>query len=116
MENTPQNMDNPQLKSIRNLTFLAYILYVLGTVSLGTFSIIGLILAYVRRKEAHSTIFYSHLSRLIRTFWLFLAIQLVGLILIAVKGIGVIVLVIGYIWYLYRLISGFTKLSDNKSI
>lgn len=104
MENTPQHIDNRQLKSIKNLTFLAYILYFLGTVSLGTFSIIGLILAYVRRKDVAETIFYSHLSRLIHTFWIFIGIQMIGFILMITKSllalIGIIILIIGYIWYL----------------
>lgn len=120
MNNSLQNMHSQPLKSIRYLTLLAYILYFLGTVSLGTFSIIGLILAYIRRKDVQDTIFYSHLSRLIHTFWIFEAIQIIGFILIMTKSIlviiGIIILIIGYLWYLYRLISGFTKLSDNKAI
>ncbi len=103
-------------QSAKNLTFISYILFFLGVISLGVFSTIGVILAYVRRKGLENTIFYSHLSYLIKTFWIFIALQIIGFILIYAKGIGIIVLVLGYIWYIYRLVSGFTKLSDNKAI
>lgn len=103
-------------KSAKNLTFTSYILYFLGVVSLGIFSIFGVMLAYVRRKGLENTVFYSHLSYLIKTFWIFFALQIVGSILIYAKGIGIVILILTYIWYIYRLVSGFTKLSDNKAI
>lgn len=56
-------------QSAKNLTFTSYILFFLGVVSVGIFSTIGVILAYVRRKGLENTIFYSHLSYLIKTFW-----------------------------------------------
>lgn len=103
-------------KSAKTLTFIAYILFFIGIVSLGVFSIIGVILAYVRRENLQNTIYYGHLSYLIKTFWVFIILVIIGLILVNAKGIGVIILILNYIWYIYRLVSGFTKLSDNKPI
>lgn len=103
-------------KSAKDLTFLTYILYFIGAVSAGLFSTIGLILAYVRRKGLENTIFYSHLSYLIRTYWIFIFLEIIGLLLIQARGIGIIILIVAYFWYVYRLVSGFTKLSDHKPI
>lgn len=104
----------------KRIAYLAYILYFLGIISLGIFSILGLILSYVRRKSCENSIFYSHFSHLIRIFWIFSGIQFLGLILLLapafLKIIGVIILIVVYIWYLYSLVSGFSKLSDNKVI
>lgn len=116
MSNENQQVAEFQPKSAKSLTFIAYILYFIGIISGGTFSTIGLILAYIRRKGLENTIFYSHLSYLIHTYWIFMILQILGIILFQVRGIGIIILVLNYIWYIYRLVSGFTKLSDNKAI
>lgn len=114
---TKQNLVVEQpYKSARNLTYLTYILYFLGVISLGTFSTFGVILAYVRRKGLEGTLYHSHLTYLIKTYWIYLTLIILGFILLPVRYIGLLILIPNYIWYLYRLVSGFTKLSDNKSI
>lgn len=116
LENNTQNENNEALKSAKVFSLTAYVLFFLGIVSLGTFSIIGVILAYTRRKGLQGTIYYGHLSYLIQTFWIFFLFEIIGMLLVNLRGIGIIILIISYLWYLYRLVSGVTKLSDNKAI
>lgn len=116
MNNEQNSLSEINHGSAKNLTFLTYILYFIGVVSAGIFSTIGVMLAYIRRKGLENTIFYGHLSYLIKTFWIFIILQIIGFILVKVKGIGILILIVAYIWYIYRLVSGFTKLSDNKPI
>lgn len=103
-------------QSAKNFAIACYALFGLGIISMGILALVGLILSYVKRNDLQNTLFYHHFSYLIRTFWIYFALQILGLLLLAAKGIGIIILIIVYIWYIYRLISGFTKLIDNRTV
>ncbi len=104
-------------KSIRNLTFLTYILLFLGSVSMGIFSLLGVMLAYSRRKNLpRENIYATHLSYLIRTVGMYLIILVIGWILIRVRGIGYLIIILDILWYLWRLVNGYKKLSDDERI
>lgn len=113
MNQVPQNVN---LDTAKNFTFAAYILFFMSVISAGLFGIIGLIISYVKRNDVEGTVFHSHFSYLIKTFWIMFIIQLIGFVFIAVKGIGFIVIIITYLWFIYRLVSGFSKLSENRAI
>jgi hypothetical protein len=76
---------------VKSWTLIVWGLYLASFFSLATTQIIGLIIAYVKRRDAAGTPFESHMIYAIRTFWIGLGVELIGLIL-SVVGIGVGVL------------------------
>jgi uncharacterized membrane protein len=76
---------------VKSWTLIVWGLYLASFFSLATTQIIGLIIAYVKRSDAAGTPFESHMIYAIRTFWIGLGVELIGLIL-SVVGIGVGVL------------------------
>lgn len=92
---------------------IAYGLFAAGYVLGGLPALAGLIYAYVARGKNREV--DSHLTLLIRTFWLSLLLFVVGLITIYVL-VGVFVLLFALIWNMTRLISGFVLVMDQKPV
>lgn len=106
--------DQPQpVVSEDKMPFIAYLLYIIGFV-IPILPLVGLILCYLKRGDApawHKT----HYTYLIRTFWIGLLIALVGGLL-AIFGIGLLIL-LGYaIWYLVRTIKGLLEFNKGNPI
>lgn len=91
---------------------IVYILYALGYF-VGITSLVGLVLAYVMRGK--NTIADSHHNFQIRTFWISLAIAIIGAVTMII-GIGFLILLFLMVWGLVRIISGFLLLNDGKPI
>ena len=53
----------------RNYMYVIYGLYALGVISFAMPTIIGAILAYVKRDDMRGTIYFDHIQFLLRTFW-----------------------------------------------
>ena len=102
-----------QLKAFKNITMVVYGLYALGLFMGGLPTVIGLIMAYVKRGEYSGTVYGEHLGFLIRTFWYGVLWALVGLVLSLVY-IGFIVMFAVGVWYIYRIVRGFLRLNDGK--
>ncbi|BEV71169.1 MULTISPECIES: hypothetical protein [unclassified Paludibacterium] len=99
---------------LHGVTLACYILFGLGLfVPLCT--LIGLIVALIKRREADGTAYASHFTWLIRTFWITLAFGLLGM-LTALIGIGFLLLGALWIWHIYRVIAGFLKFNDRLAI
>jgi len=78
------------------------LLYI-GSFLAGITTLVGIVLAYVWRKEPHSAWEDSHYSYLIRTFWLGLGYTVLGVLLMIV-GVGFLILAIVPIWFAVRAI------------
>lgn len=87
-----------------------YILYLVG-ILLPVMTIVGVVVAYVYRSEA-STTMQSHFTFQIRTFWISLLLQIIGWLTLVV-GIGWLILLIWVIWLLVRCIKGLRIVSKN---
>ncbi len=103
------------LEPARNITMLIYILYAVGFVTGGLTGLVGVIIAHVKRRDTSGTIYHSHLTWLIRTFWISFAIILVGGVT-AIFGVGAIILVADGVWVIYRVVKGFLKFNDGQAI
>ena len=99
---------------LRQYTMIIYILY-MAAILVGITSIVGVIMAYVKRADFAGTEYEDHITYLIRTFWISLIGYLIGAVL-SIVGIGVIIIIAVGIWYIYRSIAGFIKFNDNKPI
>lgn len=102
-------------EAVGNVAMGTYILFAVGAITGGLTAIIGVIVAYLKRGDAAGTIYESHFTWLIRSFWIGLALSLIGVIT-AFFGVGVLVLVATAIWIIYRWVKGFLAFNDRKPI
>ncbi|TVM17940.1 hypothetical protein DPQ33_07470 [Oceanidesulfovibrio indonesiensis] len=114
MDQTSQPPSIEYERSLRNVTFLIYALYALSFFA-GISLLIGLVVAYVKRPDAASTIYYSHMSYLIRTFWWTLGLSAIGMLTVFI-GLGVLILLGVYVYLVVRLVIGFVKLWDRRPV
>lgn len=106
--------------SLRRTATFDYLLHIIGILlSLGTLSVVALIINYVRRGASRGTIYESHFTWQIRTFWW----TLFWYVVIAVPAFILTTLTLGLlgflfavpaIWFLYRMIKGLLWLNDGK--
>lgn len=99
----------------RTIMYIAYGLFGLGILFGGLPAIAGVILAYIKRSDMQGTIYHDHLHFLIRTFWGAFVGFIIGLIL-SLIGIGLVIIWLVSIWYVFRVIYGAVKLFDHKSV
>lgn len=98
----------------KNIVLLVYILQALSFVA-GVTAIAGLIVNYLKRDEVRGTWLASHVSWQIKTFWYALLGSVIGLLLLIV-GIGLLVLPLVALWYIYRIIKGWLAYSESKEL
>jgi uncharacterized membrane protein len=92
---------------------------VVGTFLIGWPSIIAVILNYVKRGDVRGTWLESHFRWQIRTFWFgLLWAALCGLFVVGTLGLGILIvwLPLGLlsIWFIYRIVKGWIRLSNNQ--
>jgi uncharacterized membrane protein len=105
-------MSAEQLASLKQLTLATYILYALSAFT-GITGIVALIINYIKREDTAGTIYASHFTWQIRTFWWSLVWGILGFLTLLV-GVGFLILCIDGIWVLYRMIKGFLNWNDGK--
>jgi len=106
-----------QERPYQNLRTLTYVMYGLHTASFfsgGIFSVIAMIINYVKRPDLPNDFFRSHFRWQARSFWF-------TLLWLALSAPLWFLLVPGYVawsliglWYLYRFIRGAWCLFDHK--
>ncbi|MBK8073270.1 MAG: hypothetical protein IPK34_15215 [Ramlibacter sp.] len=101
-----------QLASLRQITLVIYILYALAWLT-GITAIIAIVINYIKREDAEGTLYESHFTWQIRTFWWGLGWSILGGIT-AIIGVGFIVLVVVGIWSIYRIVKGWLNWNDSK--
>ncbi|QIC60996.1 hypothetical protein FSC12_06475 [Acinetobacter schindleri] len=115
----------------RTLTLILYILYIVAIFTGGLLAVIALVINYVKRSSVRGTIFESHFTWQIRTFWWYLIWNIVAFVpffflfftgenpdLFASVAFGattfcLIVIGLAWIWIVYRAIRGIMRLNDN---
>lgn len=112
--NTHQEMDlSTKNDAAKTNALIAYVLMCLGVFT-GILWIIGAVWAMVKKEEAAGTIFEDHYSNMIKTFWWGLGLSIVGFIL-AFIIVGYFVLLAVWIWSIYRIVKGLSKITSNKA-
>lgn len=115
----------------RSLTILLYILYIIAIFSAGILAVIALIINYVKRGSVKGSIFESHFTWQIRTFWWYLIWNIIAFVpflfllltsdnATAFAGVAVgsvifcaAVIGLSWIWIVYRAIKGIMRVNDN---
>lgn len=110
---TPTPASDPKFSGHRQLTIIVYALYGASYFLGGIPGIVAIIINYLKRDEITDPMLASHFKWQIRTFWISLALFVVGAITSFI-GIGVVILFGAAIWNIYRLIRGVLNILDNK--
>jgi uncharacterized membrane protein len=104
----------PSLESEKNLTMVIYALYAAAFV-VGVTALVAIIINYVKKDDIAGTWLASHYRWQIRTFWFGLLWSVIGIPLSFVV-VGIPILVATGIWIIYRIVKGWLRLSENKSM
>lgn len=101
-----------QLASLRQLTLVVYILYALSWL-IGISAIVAIVINYVKREDVAGTIYESHFTWQIRTFWWALLWCVIGALSMVIL-IGFAILFATAVWSIYRLVKGWLYWNDRK--
>lgn len=101
-------------ESLRTYSIVVYALYLLGLPSGGISTLIGVIVAYVKRNESRGTPFESHFTNAIDVFWVGLVVGIVGLILWPLFFLGALIHCALVVWILFRTIKGLIRAIDGQ--
>ena len=105
--------DLPQGES-PTLAHVVYGLYVLSLFT-GVAGIVGVVIAYLKRRDVQDTWLASHYQWQIRTFWIGLLFAIIaGLLLKFV--VGWVLFGVLYLWYLWRIVKGWVRLGSSRPI
>ncbi len=94
---------------------IIYILYLVGFVTGGITTLIGVVMAYINQGEAPDWV-KSHYRFQIRTFWISILYSVVGSILIVALGLGLLILLFTVVWFIVRCIKGINAISRGEAI
>jgi uncharacterized membrane protein len=97
----------------KSITQIIYGLYAAGYFTGGVTSIAAIIMNYVKRDEVVGTLYESHFRWQIRTFWFGLLWSAICAILTLVI-IGAFGFIAVGIWFIYRIVIGWLRLSEGK--
>ena len=120
--------------SLRTIVMLCYVLFLIACVN-GITAIIGVIIAYVKRRDAAGTIWQSHFNNLILVFWVTVGATLLFFLswpfafgwwfangFVWLWPTAVLPLLVGFIlfpvlaiWYLYRIIRGLIRAGEERA-
>jgi uncharacterized membrane protein len=87
--------------------------------SLGLLSVIPVFINYIKRPDTAGTLVHSHHTWMIRSFWYYAILMLVGGLLFAtIIGIPLAWLIwaVAWLWKAYRLIKGFIDLNNDRAM
>jgi uncharacterized membrane protein len=105
-ETTPQELAN------KNITQVIYGLYA-ASIIVGVTYFVAIVLNYIKKDDVVGTWLESHFTWQIRTFWWGLLWTVIGVITMFVF-VGIVVLCVAFIWFVYRIVKGWLRLSENK--
>jgi uncharacterized membrane protein len=96
----------------KSITQVVYGLYAASLV-VGVTYIVAIILNYVKKDDVVGTMYESHFRWQIRTFWFSLLWFGIGLLTV-VFIVGIFVWIASGIWFIYRIVIGWLRLSEGK--
>lgn len=114
---TDSNSMVPETRPViddRGFALAVYVLYLVGFVTGGLATLVGLIIAYLKKTDTNPTL-ASHFQFQIRTFWIGLLYGVIGALL-CLLVIGFVVLILVAIWLLVRCIKGLMLLNEGRPI
>jgi len=120
MENnvtTPTSSDSSPSQTNQPEKNIATLVYGLQAASflVGITFIAAVIVNYIKRDDVHGTWLESHFRWQIRTFWFGILWSTLGLLTFAFV-IGYFILLANAVWIVYRIIKGWLRLNEGKTM
>jgi uncharacterized membrane protein len=106
-------VETQRIESLKTFVWIAYALLA-ASYFIPFAGIASVILAYIKRADAEGTYLHFHFTWLINTFWVLLALSVVGVALLFIV-VGWAVLFGAAVWALYRIIKGGLRLNEARS-
>ena len=78
--------------------------------------IIAVIMNYLKMNSVKGTWLETHFKWQIRTFWFFITGFIAGMIIFDYSDAGLLIIIVNYIYAIYRIAKGWISLNDKKSI
>ena len=101
--------------SDRSVMHVLYALHTVAWASLGTLAVIALIVNYIKRADERDTLYASHHSYMISTFWwTILWLVVTSPLYLLFFFPGVVAHTIVGLWYLYRCIRGWLRFTNGR--
>ncbi|MDR0769855.1 MAG: hypothetical protein LBE75_01455 [Burkholderiales bacterium] len=110
---SPVLLPDSQDAAARTLTTIIYGLYALALL-FGVTAIVAIVMNYVKKDDMTGTLYESHFRWQIRTFWFALLWSLLSCPFILLLGLGFAFLFVVFVWYVYRIVKGWLRLTENK--
>lgn len=107
------SIERSSVESDRTLALVAYALHLFGAIA-AIPSIVGLVINYVKR-DGYDELFDSHHAWMIRSFWWAILWCVLGLVTLVI-GVGVVLLVLAWLWYIYRHVRGLIALLNGEPL
>jgi uncharacterized membrane protein len=101
--------------SARTVTTIIYAMYALALV-VGVTMIVAIVMNYVKKDDMKGTLYESHFRWQMRTFWFSLLWSFLSLPLVLLLGLGLVFLFVVLVWYIYRIVKGWLRLTENKEM
>ena len=105
----------------KRIVHILYLLHGLSPFTAWLLAIIAVVIGIAKRADVNGTFLESHVSWLARTFWLGLLWIVISGVITAILFITIVGILIWwlpwtilFIWYLYRVIRGWLRLSEDK--
>ncbi len=100
--------------SLKNIAMLVYGLQALSFLMGFTF-FAAVILNYVKQDNVRGTWLESHFRWQIRTFWFSVLWSIIGFASLILL-VGYVILLADAIWVIYRIVTGWLRLNENKKM
>jgi len=112
---TAPEADRPKAADdgLRTTVMAIWIAHLAGVLTNGLGNVVAVAIAYVKRDDAHGTIYADHVAKAIRYFWIAAGIYVVGWVLFIVV-VGWFVLLGLSIWVLVFSIRGILRTRDRR--
>jgi uncharacterized membrane protein len=111
MTDSNQISVDPNTKGNANLI---YILYLVGFLTGGITSIVGVVMAYTGKGQGDALL-DNHYNNQINLFWKYFLYSVIGFFLLFVV-IGFLVLLAAMVWFIVRVVKGMQALSAGQPI
>ncbi len=107
-------VDSKELQSAKTVTMVVYGLYALSLL-IGISCIVAIVINYIKKEDVAGTWLESHFRWQIRTFWFSVLWGVLGAITVFIL-IGWVIWSVAAIWYIYRIVKGWLRLSEGKAM
>ncbi len=114
--NQPSHYLDPSDETARTLVLVCYLLGVVGMFTGALPTVVALIIAYIKKDESGSSIYYTHYDWLIKTFWIGILGSIVSFATFWLFGLGWLIYMGVFFWQLYRYVKGGLRFIERKAV